>query len=445
MNAPVKSLAVAVALSTVVMSGAGLESLRRFSPGSTPAPAQSLPAPLRKGTLPAGALSLPLYFEENRGQADPHTRFLAQGLAYRLELQPGGAALYSQSDARQRLKLIFESANPQASLSGESHSAEVAHSNYLLGSDSEKWLRDLPNFDRVRYHDVWPGIDVVFYGNGSTLEYDFVVAPGADLAKARIRFLGASKVASEADGSLSVQVNGTKLVQRAPLVYQIVGDVRHNIPAHYTRLGSNLFGFDVKNYDASRALIVDPVLDYSTYLGGAREDYPYGVGVDSSGNIYIAGQTNSPGLASTGAYQSTLASGDTNAFVMKLDPSGMRRIYTTYLGGPRDDIPYSLAVSASGEPHLAGVTVSGAAFPRRIGGSDPWINTGLRDGLIYGFVTKLNANGDGLVYSYIIGGSRMVSITRSPTAWPLIPQEMPVWWAAPLRSTSRWSARCSSI
>lgn len=327
-----------------------------------------------------GALGqLPLIFEPNQGQADAAVKFLARGLGYGLFLNESGAelALQSASKSRKRpseqfVRMKFVDANRKAVATGTERLP--GHSNYFIGNDPDKWHSGVPQFAGVRYASVYPGIDLVFYGNQGHLEYDFRVAPGFDATRAELEFDGAGKVELK-DGDLIVygkNENRSKsgdqahaLVRlRAPQVYQGDGDRRVQIAGRFALRGDNRVGFAIGPYDRSRELVIDPVLQFSTYFGGSGTETSPSVAVNSDGFIYLAGSTTSPpsSFPLNGGPSTTLGS-TPNIFVAKISPSQPPSVqYLTFLGGNGADSSVGVAVDGGGNVYVAGNTTS-SNFP----------------------------------------------------------------------------------
>ena len=332
-----------------------------FFPSGT-APRQSPPH------LPAGTAEkhpqireaynkLPLYFEVNRGQTDPRVKFLARGGHHVVFLTPTEAVLVlttpkempknvfprrsrfpEQRDDRSRtvLRMGFAGASRAPRVTGLEELPGKA--NYFIGNDPAKWRTNVPTYAKIRYHDLYPGIDLVYYGNQRQLEYDFVVHPGADPSRIGLHFQGADRLEVDAQGNLVLHTAGGAIRQRRPVIYQEVGGRRVGIPGGYVLKDGQQVGFGVAAYDRGRPLVIDPVLFYSTYLGGSGGDKGYGIAVDSSGNAYVTGLTPSTNFPTTsGAFQTTL-NGTSDAFVTKLNPTGSAPlVYSTYLGGSGTD------------------------------------------------------------------------------------------------------------
>jgi hypothetical protein len=366
---------------------------------------------------------LPLSFEANRGQADDAVNFRARGAGYTIALSPTEAVFaLANEPARRRdrnhvagseahapfstpptvLRMNLVGANPTASVEGLSKLEGTV--NYLTGSDPARWRTNIPTFGRVRYGEVYPGIDLVYYGNQRRLEYDFVVGPGRDVRAIAFEFSGAESLEIEAGtGDLLVSVGSETIRQKKPVAYQEIGAARRDVESHYALRSNGRIGFEVGAYDRSATLMIDPVLVYSTFLGGTDQDYGNAIAVDSSGNAYVTGFTGSTNFPTANAFQGTFGGTSTgfggDAFVTKLNPSGSAVVYSTYLGGSGDDEGVGIAVDSNGNAYIVGETNStnfptANAFQGTFGG-------GFGDA----FVSKLNPSGSALVYSTYLGGS----------------------------------------
>jgi len=291
-------------------------------------------------------------------------------------------------------------ANKQPKASGEQELP--GKSNYFIGSDPSKWRRNVPTFAKVRYSEMYPGIDLVYYGQGQQLEYDFVVAPHADATPIRLGFEGSAQPSISADGDLVLQTEegGGQVRLRKPVAYQLVNGSRQKVGAEFTLSEAHEVSFKLGHYDVEQPLVIDPVLTYSTYLGGNGfgDDIGLAIAVDSLGNAYVAGMTSSPTFPTANPFQPANAGGDTDAFVAKLNSAGSGLVYSTYLGGLGGDQAQGIAVDTSGNAYITGYTYS-TNFPT----ANPFqpVLRGGRDA----FVAKLNSTGSGLLYSTYLGGS----------------------------------------
>jgi hypothetical protein len=277
--------------------------------------------------------------------------------------------------------------------------------NYFIGKDPTKWRTNVPAYKKVQYHNIYPGIDLVYYGNQRQLEYDFVVHPGADPNRILLSFQGVDKLEVDALGDLVVDTGTLTIRQRKPVIYQDVNGVRQEVAGGYVLKGAQRVGFQAAAYDQSLPLVIDPTLFYSTYLGGSGDaDVGLAIAVDTALNAYVAGFTASTDFPTTaGAFQTTRA-GDRDVFVAKLNPTGSSLLYSTYLGGSgSDEINVSgpgIALDGTGGAYVTGFT-SSRDFPTTLGAFQPAFGGGVFDA----FVTKLNPTGSGLVYSTYLGGS----------------------------------------
>src|SRR5258708_5275515 len=269
-------------------------------------------------------------------------------------------------------------------------------SHYYIGDDPKQWHPNVPNYERVKFDQVYPGVDLVYYGNQQRLEYDFVLRPGAEPKQIRLAYSGADSMRLDSVGDLILNVQGKVLRQRRPLVYQEIGGKRVEIAGGYEltkRTGEVRFA--VAHYDRAKPLIIDPILAYSTYLGGAGSDQGNAIAVDSTGAAYVTGYTN--GIFPTlNASQNTFGGGSQDAFVAKLSPSGAL-VYSTYLGGSTTDLGNGIAVDSTGAAYVTGYTTGG--FPT-LNAEQNTFGGGLNDA----FVVKLGPTGT-LVYSTYLGGT----------------------------------------
>ena len=299
-----------------------------------------------------------------------------------------------QNPAVLRIKLIGASLQP--GLVGlEELPGKV---NYFIGNDPKKWRTNISTFAKVKYKDVYPGIDLVYYGNQGQLEYDFIVAPGADPKIIKFDIQGADKLELNARGDLALKTDNGEILQYKPMVYQEDGDAKKLLSGHYVLTGKHELGFQVAGYDASRPLIIDPVLAYSTYIGGSSTEFGRGIAVDLGGNAYVAGLTASTDFPTVNRLQPVSVDSE-DAFVMKLNSTGSALVYSTYFGGSGSDDAMGIAVDLAGNAYVTGVSYS-TDFPTTPGA----LGTPLND-RGNAFVTKLNPTGSGLVYSTYLGGS----------------------------------------
>ena len=339
-------------------------------------------------------------FEANKGQTDTSVGFLTRGAGYALFLKPNEAVFaLSRNDvsdkeadempngidpnrvrpdaadqksaagpakARSVLRIKLVGANAKAEAAGADELEGKA--NYFIGNDPSKWRTDVPTYGRVRYSEIYRGVDVEYYGNQRQLEYDFSVAPGADYRQISLNFAGADSVKVEGEtGDLLIGVNGQTVRQHKPVIYQEVAGERQEVAGRFTVKRGGHVGFEAGEYDATRPLVIDPVLVYSTYLGGSAEDIGYAIAVDPAGNAYVTGLTHSTNFPTVNPAQRTIT-GDpfySDVFVTKINSAGSAIVYSTYLGGSRNDEGHGIAVDAVGNAYVSGYTQS-TDFPRRL-------------------------------------------------------------------------------
>ena len=359
---------------------------------------------------------LPLYFEANRGQTDSEVKFLSQGRGYTLflTLREAVLSLHNPKEGRKSVNSavasdahLAESTVVRFQLLGGTKEPRVtgrdefpSKSNYFLGKDPRKWLTRVPHYAKVKYEDVYPGIDLVYYGtHRRQLEWDFVIAPGADPRSIRLGIEGAGKMTLDAEGTLLMHTEGGDITLQAPLIYQEFNGSRSAVDGSYRLLAENRVTFTVGNYDTGKPLIIDPVLSYSSYLGGSGADSGTHIAVDATGSVYVTGITNSTDFPTLNPFQATFGGGSSDIFVTKLSPDGSALVYSTYLGGSNNEFSGGgIVVDDSGSAYLTGTT-SSTDFPTK---NPP---QGSLSGLQDAFVTKLSADGSALAYSTYLGGS----------------------------------------
>jgi Bacterial Ig-like domain (group 3)/Beta-propeller repeat len=377
---------------------------------------------------------LPLSFEANHGQAGGQVKFLSRTGGYTLFLTGDEAVLALRGSAAKRaapkgasrfggasvslkrypdtnpnpaapqsmtggvLRMKLRDANPEAKVSGLDELAGT--SNYFIGNDPAKWRSGVPTYAKVKYEGIYSGIDLVYYGNHRRLEYDFIVAPGADPHRIVFDIRGAKRIRRDEHGDLVFKMGDGEIRWHKPVVYQEKGGARQLVAARYAITNRNRVGFEVAEYDAGRPLYIDPVTDtliYSTYLGGNLNDTGFGIAVDGVGNAYVTGITASSNFPTMDPLQPANDGGG-DAFVAKINPSGSALVYSTYLGGSGEDRGYDIAADSAGNAYVTGYTTStnfptmNPLQPANGGGSDA-------------FVAKINSAGSALVYSTYLGGS----------------------------------------
>ena len=375
--------------------------------------------------ISAASSKLPLSFEANLGQTDAQVKFLSHNSGVNLFLTPTEAVLTlsklegkplddsyphafkPQPTANRSTSVVrmqLKGANRQPQVIGLEPLPGLV--NYFLGSDPKQWHTNIPTYAKVQYQQVYPGVDMVYYGSNQQLEYDFVVAPGADPNVIQLAFNGADKLEVNQQ-NLVLHTNVGSVQLHKPVVYQEIEGKRREIASHYVLKGTNQVGFSMAAYDHKQPLIVDPVLSYSTYLGGSNYDEGNGIAVDRAGNAYITGSTSSTDFPTQNPFQ-VIDSRFGNAFVTKLNVTGDALVYSTYIGGSSS---FTSVTSANGitvdradNVYITGTT-SASDFPTL----NPFQadNGGSQNAFVTpdAFVTKLSATGDALVYSTYLGGS----------------------------------------
>lgn len=356
-----------------------------------PQPREQVTANLLKRAV---ASSQPLSFEVNEGQAEPLTRFLVRGHQFIVSLSAGQAAV---SMGKESLSLQFVGASRKAQAVGEQLLNEKT--NYLIGNDPKDFRTNIPHYARARFNQVYSGVDVVYSGDEGRLKYDIVIAPGVDPNVIKIKYAGIKTLGTDRDGNLLLNMTSGDVVQPKPIVYQSFANERRYVTGNYIIRGKNEIGFRVETYDRSKPLVIDPVLVFSTYLGGSGIEEGMGVATDFEGNAYVVGATNSLNFPITPGVLQTTANGGKNVFVTKLNPTGTGVVYSTYIGGSLNDSGYGIAVDGDGNAYITGTTAS-TNFPTTTGALRT-ANAGGTDA----FVTKLNKTGSALVYSTYLGGS----------------------------------------
>ena len=399
-------------------------------------PAISAAPPVERSWSPATQLArLPLYFVENRGQANRNVSFYIQnqnqtvyftprGLTYVLTGENSGGerntrlgdAAYSRPEVRRpserwAIRLDFVGANPGVIPEGSDQTE--TRISYLKGSP-DHWQRGIQTYGSIIYRDLWPGIDLIYSGSGGELKYTFVVKPGADPAQIRLAYRGATNVSLSETNQLKVDSPCGSLEDQPPLSYQETQGERVSVATSYSLDGelereTFVYGFRVGSYDLTLPLIIDPVvLVYAGYMGGSGTDMGHGIAVDQAGNAYVVGETSSgestfpdgDGFGSLPGPDHS-ANGRSDAFVAKLNASGTALVYCTYVGGSGDDFGLGIAVNSLGEAYFVGETASDQSSFPVVTGPDLTYNGGLFDA----FVAKLNPAGTALEYCGYVGGS----------------------------------------
>jgi hypothetical protein len=411
-----RCLAATVFAILAVQSPAGINTRQTRRPAENPL------------NRPAGAdLSrdygkLPLAFEPNVGQADAQVRFLARG--------GGMTTFFTDSETVMVLSRNRQAKKPEGpgrpeAAAGQGEQAVVRMklgnasrprraigldklpgiSNYFIGNDPAKWHTDVPQYARIQYESVYPGIDLLWYGNQRRLECDFVVAAGADPRQIQVAYEGVDSLKVEAGGELVLHTTLGEVRQQKPRVYQEIGGRQVEVAARYAIVARNRVSFEVAKYDRKRELRIDPVvLAYDTYLRGSGPDWGYGIAVDAAGSAYVTGTTRSADFPTKSAYQATKG-GDPvfgiDVFVTKLTSAGNALVYSTYLGGSGRDVLMGLAIAVdtAGSAYVTGFSAS-TSFPTQSA-----YQATFQGGTYDAFVTKLTPAGNALAYSTYLGGS----------------------------------------
>ena len=340
---------------------------------------------------------LPLHFEPNVGQTDGRVRFLARGGGMTAFFTDAETVMVLGRTEQTVVRMKLEKAGKPRHVAGVEKLPGIT--NYFIGNDPAKWRTDVPHFARIQYEGVYPGIDLVWYGNQRQLEYDFVVAPGADAKQIEVAYEGVESVGVESNGDLILRTALGEVRQQKPRVYQEIGGKRVDVGARYALVAHNRVGFELAGYDRKRELRIDPVvLLYSTYLGGSGDDEAQAIAVDGTGSAYVTGSTTSTNFPTQSPSQGTFQGGSSDVFVTKLASAGNALLYSTYLGGSGFDGGNAIAVDGAGSAYVTGYAGS-TNFPTQ----SPYQATfqGSQDA----FVTKLAPAGNALAYSTYLGGS----------------------------------------
>jgi len=369
---------------------------------------------------------VPLSFEANRGQSDARVDYLSRGKGYTLLLTRGQAVLRLQTAARSSVLLMrLLGSSGQGAASGLDRLPGSV--NYFRGQDPSKWHTGIPTYQKVKYTGVYPGVDVVYYGNQGRLEHDFIVEPGADPSQIALSFEGAQP-RIDRQGDLFMTIDGSELRFQKPAVYQASnqasGRGKQSVDGRYA-LDGNTVRFALGAYDRSRELVIDPLLVYSSYLGGTGYDYGNGIAVDSQGSAYVTGFTASTDFPTQNSiFPTSNGTGASyEAFVAKFNTSGTALIYSTYLGGatPGQSVTNDIAVDPRFNAYVGGITnandfpITGGAFQTlcaaEIDGSGNRVAGCGASDQTSAFLTKIDPAGSALVYSTYLGGTNSSTIT----------------------------------
>lgn len=378
--------------------------------------AAAVPDAQAKATAVHHYAASPMAFERNEGQTDASVAYLSRGLGYSLFLTPGEAVFAvqpkrqapdpeqttaqgepAQAEGQAVIRMSLAGANPHPVIEGRDRQAGVSH--YLQGRNPAQWRGSVTRYGKVQYQDVYPGIDLLYYGNQRELEYDFVVAPGRDPGQIAVSFSGPESLRLDTAGNLVLKTAIGDMVQHKPVVYQEVAGQRRPVDGSYRLLADNRVGFSIGRYDTALPLVIDPVFTFTSYLGGSGGDAVVALATDKDANLYALGCTSSVNFPVTRPMDSTYAAGgECDVFITKYNADLNGIVYSTYLGGTGDDAALAIATDADRNVIVVGHTDS-ADFPTTAA-LQPALR-GPRDG----FVLKLDPTGSHLVYSTYLGGS----------------------------------------
>ena len=372
---------------------------------------------------------LPLNFEANTGQTDARVKFLSRGSNYGLYLTSDEAVMVfsshkqrdneiknAHSRAKHREVVRMKMVGADEDIQPQGFDELPGKTNYFFGNDSSKWRTDVTNYRKIKYEEIYRGIDLVYYGNSGELEYDFVVAPHADPGSIKLKFNGISGIKLGRNGDLLLSTKTDTLRHLKPLIYQEVNGTRTAVKGGYVLGAKGQVSFALGAYDKTKPLIIDPVIAYSTFLGGADLDEAHGLALDSAGNIYVAGISDSTDYPLENPFQSINKGSNApvdyaELFISKLDPTGQALLYSTYLGGAGVDRGGSIAVDNDGNLHVTGSTTS-LDFPVA-NAYQPTYGGGSSDA----FLTKLGPAGNVLVYSTYLGGDGPQYLPGNPSEY----------------------------
>ncbi|MHB9028244.1 MAG: DUF7948 domain-containing protein, partial [Candidatus Latescibacterota bacterium] len=386
-----------------------------LSPSSAPA------AP----SLDANYGKIPLAFTLNEGQAPDHIRFTARGSGCGMAFSPSGTTFLlsretPSSVARRSAKrsVVFED-TPETNqpdyetfalgleFVGANENPEIVgedrlpwNNNYFIGNDPDQWRTDVPNYGKIRFKEVYRGIDLVYYGNQKRVKYDFVVRPGEDPEQILLKYdIGGYEGSLEVNekGELVVKTPVGEMIEEKPYCYQRIGGKEVEVKVGYEVVDKGSYRFRVGEYDGRYDLVIDPELVYSTYLGGKGDESVAGIAVDNEGCAYVTGRTES--VSDYPITQGAFTSSFRYIFITKLNSSGTALLYSTFLGAEKgNETPADIKVDQLGNAYIVGY-YAGANFPVTHGAFSSMSNS------LGGFVTKLNSDGNGLQYSLVLGGS----------------------------------------
>lgn len=347
----------------------------------------------------------PIYFEANHGQHPETIRYLFRGDRYHLALHQrevrwslkNSGTSNKDSLGIQRAQVQLEWLNTSSNITVSGGVPGKAKVHYFKGNQIDHWYPNIPTYAKVKYQEIYPGIDLIFYGNHQNLlEYDFMLAPGTDPSVIAFRYRGMDHWWIDEEGNLQLKIGEELFTQEAPIVYQKIDGERQRIGGEYRIEANGQMGFSIPAYDSDYPIIIDPVIRYSTFLGGALGDYGMAIDVDELGQAYVTGVSFSADFPTDAAFQNTL-SGDADVLVTKLDAAG-QVLYSTYIGGAQADSGADIVVGDDQSVYITGYTNS-RDYPLQAE------LDGTLGGINDAFVTKLHPDGNALLFSTYLGGS----------------------------------------
>lgn len=370
-------------------------------PAAPPPAGEIRAAAAPQGAALAAGAEMPLHFIANRGQRDETIAYHARGSGYSFAFTAEGVTIVLDGAL---LQARFVDAAPIRPTGAEKTRATV---NYLVGDDPARWRTDIPTYDALLYENLYPGIDLRYEGEAGALKYTLVAEPGADVSQFRMDYGESARLRLDETGDLLISVEGGELRDTRPYAYQESGGRRAPVDVVFVLRDAHTVGFAVRGeYDPRRPLVIDPSLEYASYLGGGGDDRGYGVAIDTNGYVYITGETKSSDFPAQNPAQGDQPYAD--VFIAKLDLSqsgAASLVYATYLGGESEDTGQGIAVDGDGNACVTGYTYS-TDFPTTPNAYQP---TPYGDFPISGFervfVAKLNAAGNALLYSTYLRGS----------------------------------------
>jgi hypothetical protein len=408
---------VAIAIASVAMLAGSSPSRTVSASAAKPASASQASATAeQRGRIRASFGALPLAFEANQGQTNPKVKYIARGSGYTAFLtadetvfamdphttnalsgkQGSVTAPNSEKGVAAAVHVKLIGGNPKAEV--EAASELPGHSNYFIGNDPSKWQHGVKQYAEVSYRGVYPGVDMKFHGQQRQLEFDFILAAGANAAPIRFGVTGVQDIKTDESGNLVLSSAAGDVLLHKPVAYQEKDAEREPVDARFVVKAKNIVEFELGSYDPTRELVIDPSVSYATYLGGTAEDDAYGIAIDSSGNAYVTGQTASTNFPTVAGAYSTTNAGSTDVFVSKISPNGSSLVYSTYVGGPGGDSGNAIAVDASGNAYVTGGAHSG--FPTTSGAYRT-----IFGGQVDAFVLELDSSGGTLTFSTYVGAA----------------------------------------